>query len=378
VSTPETMRHPPSPSRRRRKWPYAMVALVLLGAGSAYGLRAPKPEIIDQTLVVTAKRASLAIEVIDVGRVEAFEEVEILSKVPGRVAEVLVKDGDAVKKGDPLILLDTRDYGRVVARERALLDTAQAKVAYAQRNVARKRELAKEGLLSALDMDVAERELQLMELDVRTARVVLTQAEDRLRDARIVAPASGTAIRRKIEPGEMVIPGVESTFEKRALLMIADLSRLIIKVELNQIDVSKVRLGQRVTATFDGLPDERFAAHVTEISPASTKSKELDVFPIKAELDQPDSRIKPGMTADVRIHIEEKPNAVTVPLESVRREAGKAFVKRVVEQEKNRHTERVEVVLGTQNDRFAEVLSGLREGEQVLLDPPASKAEKAM
>jgi multidrug efflux pump subunit AcrA (membrane-fusion protein) len=63
----------------------------------------------------------------------------------------------------------------------------------------------------------------------------------------------------------------------------------------------------------------------------------------------------------------------------VRREAGKAFVKRVIEQEKTRRTERVEVVIGTQNDRFAEVLSGLDEGEQVLLDPPsASKAEKAM
>jgi RND family efflux transporter MFP subunit len=213
---------------------------------------------------------------------------------------------------------------------------------------------------------------------VRTAHVTLTQAEDRLRDARIVAPASGTAIRRKIEPGEMVIPGVESTFEKRALLMIADLSRLVIKIELNQIDVSKVRLGQRVTATFDGLPDEKFAARVTEISPASTKAKDLDVFPIKAELDQPDPRIKPGMTADVRVHIEEKPAAVTVPIESVTHEAGKAFVKRIIERQKDRHTERVEVVLGTQNDRFAEVVSGLNEGEQVLLDPPAAKAEKAM
>jgi HlyD family secretion protein/macrolide-specific efflux system membrane fusion protein len=364
--------------RRRRTWPYVTVAVVLLGAGSAYALRAPKQEKIDQTMVVTAKRAPLAVEVIDVGRVEAFEEVEILSKVSGRVAQVLVKDGDAVKKGDALILLDTRDYGRVVARERALLDTAQAKVSYAKRQFDKKRELMREGLLSALDFDVAERELQLMELDVRTARVTLTQAEDRLRDARIVAPASGTAIRRKIEPGEMVIPGVESTFEKRALLMIADLSRLVIKIELNQIDVSKVRLGQRVTATFDGLPDEKFAARVTEISPASTKAKDLDVFPIKAELDHPDPRIKPGMTADVRVHIEEKPAAVTVPLESVTHEAGKAFVKRVIEHEKDRRTERVEVVLGTQNDRFAEVVSGLHEGEQVLLDPPAAKAEKAM
>lgn len=378
------MSHPEKPERstvtlrRRRTWPYLTVAVVLLGAGSAYALRAPKQEKIDQTMVVTAKRAPLVVEVIDVGRVEAFEEVEILSKVAGRVAEVLVKDGDTVKKGDPLILLDTRDYGRVVARERALLDTAQAKVNYAKRQFEKKRELAREGLLSALDFDVAERELELMELDVRTAHVTLTQAEDRLRDARIVAPASGTAIRRKIEPGEMVIPGVESTFEKRALLMIADLSRLVIKIELNQIDVSKVRLGQRVTATFDGLPDEKFAARVTEISPASTKAKDLDVFPIKAELDQPDPRIKPGMTADVRVHIEEKPAAVTVPIESVTHEAGKAFVKRIIERQKDRHTERVEVVLGTQNDRFAEVVSGLNEGEQVLLDPPAAKAEKAM
>jgi HlyD family secretion protein/macrolide-specific efflux system membrane fusion protein len=365
--------------RRRRAWPYVTAAVLLLGAGSAYAVRAPKEEKIDQTLVVTAKRVPLAIEVIDVGRVEAFEEVEILSKVSGRVAEVLVKDGDTVKKGDPIILLDTRDYGRVVARERAMLDTAQAKLGYAERQFAKKRELAREGLLSALDFDVAERELDLMKLDVRTARVTLTQAEDRLRDARIVAPASGTAIRRKIEPGEMVIPGVESTFEKRALLMIADLSRLVIKIELNQIDVSKVRLGQKVTATFDGLPDQRFAARVTEISPASTKAKDLDVFPIKAELDHADPRIKPGMTADVRVHIEEKPDAVTVPLESVTHEAGKAFVKRVIEREKRRHTERVEVVLGTQNDRFAEIVSGVSEGEQVLLDPPsAAKAEKAM
>jgi len=378
VSTPQKAQRPMSSPRRRRVWPYVTVALLLLGAGSAYALRAPKHEIIDQAMVVTAKRAPLAIEVVDVGRIEAFEEVEILSKVAGRVAEVLVKDGDTVKKGDPLVILDPRDFRRVVARERALLDTAQAKVAYAQRNVARKRELAKEGLLSALDLDVAERELELMDLDVKTARVVLTQSEDRLRDSRIVAPASGTAIRRKIEPGEMVIPGVESTFEKRALLMIADLSRLVVKIECNQIDVSKVRLGQRVTATFDGLPGERFAAHVTEIAPASTKAKDLDVFPIKAELEEPDPRIKPGMTADVRIHIEEKAQAITVPIESVRREAGKAFVKRVVEREKTKHTERVEVILGTQNDRFAEVLSGLHEGEQVLLDPPAGKAEKAM
>jgi macrolide-specific efflux system membrane fusion protein len=373
-----TLEKPARSARRRRIWPYLTLATMLVGGGSAYALRAPKQEVIDAALIVTAKRAPLAVEVVDVGRVEAFEEVEILSKVAGRVAEVLVKDGDLVKKGQPLVVLDPRDFGRVVAREKAALDTAAAKVAYAKRNVVRKRELAKEGLLSALDLDVAERELELMDLDVKKVRVTLAQAEDRLHDSRIVAPASGTVIRRKIEPGEMVVPGVESTLDKRALLMIADLSRLVIKIELNQIDVSKVRLGQPVTATFDGLPGERFAAHVKEIAPASTKAKDVDVFPIKAELDRTDPRIKPGMTADVRVHIEEKSQAITVPIESVRREGGKAFVKRVVASDKAKHTERVEVVIGTENDRFAEVVSGLGEGDDVLLDPPAGKAEKAM
>jgi HlyD family secretion protein/macrolide-specific efflux system membrane fusion protein len=373
-----TLEKPVRIARRRRTWPYLTLATMLVGGGSAYALRAPKQEVIDEALIVTAKRAPLAVEVVDVGRVEAFEEVEILSKVAGRVAEVLVKDGDLVKKGHPLVVLDPRDFGRVVAQAKAALDTAAAKVAYAERNVVRKRELAKEGLLSALDLDVAERELELMDLDVKQVRVTLTQAEDRLHDSRIAAPASGTVIRRKIEPGEMVVPGVESTLDKRALLMIADLSRLVIKIELNQIDVSKVRLGQPVTATFDGLPGERFAAHVKEIAPASTKVKDVDVFPIKAELDRTDPRIKPGMTADVRVHIEEKSQAITVPIESVRREGGKAFVKRVVASEKAKHTERVEVVIGTENDRFAEVISGLGEGDDVLLDPPAGQAEKAM
>jgi HlyD family secretion protein len=141
-----------------------------------------------------------------------------------------------------------------------------------------------------------------------------------------------------------------------------------VRVELNQVDMSKVRVGQRVTATFDGLGGETFEARVTEVSPASNRppGKELDVFPLKAELDKPDPRVKPGMVADVRIHVDEKPNVVMVPIESIRRENGKTSVKRVTERGEEMHSDRVDIVLGAQNDRFAEVLSGTAKNENDL------------
>jgi HlyD family secretion protein/macrolide-specific efflux system membrane fusion protein len=367
--------------RRWRAWSIWILVLLVAGSGTAFALRPKKGEKIDRALLVTAQRAPLAVEVVDVGKVEAFEQVDIQSKVAGRVAEVLVQEGQHVEVGQLLLLLDQRDFRRVVARETAALAASQARAGFSQRGLERKTALAGEGLSTRLELEQAEREARLAEIDIDSARVALTVANDRLRDTRIVAPAAGTVIRRKIEPGEMVVPGVESVFEKRALLTIANLSRLIVKVELNQVDMSKVRVGQRVTATFDGLAGETFPARVTEVSPASNRppGKDLDVFPIKAELDKPDPRVKPGMVSDVRIHVDEKPNVIAVPIEALRREAGKTFVKRVVERGEEMRTEQVEVVLGTQNDRSAEIVSGLSDGDKVLLDPPSSaKNETAM
>lgn len=366
---------PLSPGRRRR-WPWIAAALVALAAAGGVVVQSrAAPEPLDPALIVTAARAPLAIEVIDVGRVRPLEQVEIESKVAGRVARVLVDEGDRVAAGDVLIELERRDFSRAVARELSALRRARALYAHTQRDVARRSLGAREGLVTGVDLELAEHQRELARLDLGAARVGLASARDRLADARITAPAAGTVIRRSIEPGEMVVPGVESTFEKRSLLTIADLSRLIVEVELNQIDVAKVRIGQRVSVTLDALPNERFSARVTEIAAASVRppGKELDVFPVEALLERSDPRIKPGMTADVRIHVEERSGVVSLPLEAVRRDAGKAFVERVVDGERGPVTERVEVVLGLENDRAVEIAAGLSEGDRVLVAPPSAE-----
>ena len=103
------------------------------------------------------------------------------------------------------------------------------------------------------------------------AREALAVAEDQLRYSRLVAPIDGTVIQRSIRVGETVVPGTMATLDERSLLLIADLSTLIAKVELNQIDVAKIRLGQAVTLTLDALPGKTYSAKVSKIAPAEQK-----------------------------------------------------------------------------------------------------------
>jgi RND family efflux transporter MFP subunit len=187
----------------------------------------------------------------------------------------------------------------------------------------------------------------------------------------------GTVTERGIQPGEVVSPGVQATFEGRALLTVADLSTLVVKVELNQIDVARIRPGQKAIVTLDALPGKRYEAIVSRIAPASMtpKDKQVDVFPIEATLATSDAAIKPGMTADVRIQIEKRPRVLAVPVEAVTKEAGKPYVdKVVVSREGQTSTQKIDVRLGARNDRDIEILGGLDEGDRVLVSSSAPRS----
>jgi len=362
--------------RRRRRWLLALGAVLVFSAtfaGWKVTHRAVKT--IDPALVVSATRTSLQVEVVDVGRIEAVDTVEIESRIPGRVLQVLVDEGDAVKAGQPLVRLDRREAQRAVARASTELARARARAAFADKAAERQARGAAQGLVTQVERDLARQEHGLAVLDEKLARVALGEARDQLKYAEITSPIAGTVTRRAIEPGEMVKPGVQSSFESVALLTIADLSRLIVKTELNQIDVAKVKLGQRVSLSLDALPGEKFAARVTRIAPASVRpaGKDVEVFPVEAELEQADARIKPGMTADVRVFVRERPNVLALPLESVRREGDQSFVTRVVHDAAGERTERVSVTLGAENDHQVEVTGGIGEGDQVLIDPKSAR-----
>jgi macrolide-specific efflux system membrane fusion protein len=337
---------------------------------------------LDQKMIVTATRGDLEISVMELGKIEPLEKVAIKSKVAGQVEKVLVDEGDKVKKGQLLLYLDPNDFNRAVTRAKHDVEREQAGLELATLTLERKkRGFAERGVAQA-DVDMAESEVKTRRATVAQAKATLATAADQLRYSRIVASMDGTITQRTIRPGETVVPGFAATLDDRSLMVLSDLSALIAKTELNQIDVAKVRLGQRVTLTLDALPGKTFKAKVTKIAPASTlpKGKDVEVFPIEATLEPEGTQvIKPGMTADVKIHVETKPGVLKLPIEAVIKEKGKSYANRITDDPRGggrTKQSRVEVKVGARNDREIEVTDGLHAGDRVLIRPASADANE--
>jgi HlyD family secretion protein/macrolide-specific efflux system membrane fusion protein len=385
-----------APKKKRRRWPWVVLTLLsMIAGGIKMGVGRSAPKELDGSLIVQVKRGDLPIEVIETGKIQPREKVEVKSKVAGQVERVFVEEGTRVKKGQPLLRIDPTDFRRDVARTesdvaRAEADVAQAENAleFARLSLDRKQKGLEGRGVAQIDVDFAANELKAKTTSVKSAQVMLAgakvalgAAQDRLRYTQIDAPMDGTVIQRGIEPGEVVTPGVQATFEGKALLTVADLSTLIVKADLNQIDVAKIELGQKVKLTLDALPGKSYEAVITKVAPASSipKGGTVEVFPVEATVAKmvgaDTSAIKPGMTADVRVHIETKPNVLYLPIEAVVKEAGKASVTKIVELEGGkRRTDKVDVKTGVRNDRDVQILDGVKEGDKVLIKP-ASAAE---
>jgi membrane fusion protein, macrolide-specific efflux system len=373
---------------KKRKWLSRLIVVVVLAAiagGVTWKLKGGDDKPIEDALVVKVKRADLAVEVIDTGKIEPREKVDIKSKVAGQVLEVLVDEGQQVKKGQPLLRLDTQDYAREAARADAELAQAQQAHAFAEQALARKKAALADRAVSQADVELAQNDVDMRKASVRIAEVAVSAAKDRLRSCEVRSPLDGTVIERGIEPGEVVSPGVQATFEGKPLLTVADLSTLIVRSELNQIDVARVALDQAVTLTLDALPERKWTAKVTKIAPAAVKAqgRDAEVFPVEATIDAGAdgiAAIKSGMTADVRVLVETRPQVLLVPIEAIVKEEGKSWVKPVTLAEDGKTKkkgERIEVKVGKSNDREMEILEGLKEGDEVAIDPASSKDNEA-
>jgi HlyD family secretion protein/macrolide-specific efflux system membrane fusion protein len=364
--------------RSRRRWPWLVVVLSVVAGGVFFAQRSrAKPSPIDPAQIVTVARKSLEVEILETGRVQPKEKVDLKSKVAGQVQSVLVQEGATVKKGDVLLVLDPTDFQRELARADADCSQAEAALDFAKLARGRAERGVAEGVASRAELDQTSHDERTKSVAVHAAEVARTVAQDHMRYTRLVSPIDGTVIARGIEPGEAVVPGVQATFDGKALLTVADLSSLLVKVNLNQIDVAKVAVGREATLTLDALPNHSYRAVITKVAPASVKltGKDQEVFPVEARLTEPDGLVKPGMTADVRIHLDAKSGVLAIPLEAVVKESGRSYVTRITEDKTgDRRTEKVEVTLGLRSDREVEVTSGLDEGARVMLRP-ASAAE---
>src|SRR5204863_583873 len=271
--------------------------------------------------------------------VDPVTKVDVKSAVSGRVLTLRVREGAIVKSGDVLAEGEPDvSQAQTLSDVQGALTQAKLKLEDVERSYASQKALFDQGLLgSDAFKGVTNQREQAIEA-LKAARMRYQIVEDRgipisgnasSQNARVTAPMSGVVIKKGVELGETVTSGVSSFNAGTVLFTVADLKSLIIRVNLNEVDIAKVSVGQPVRVTLDAYPQKTFAGKVRFVAPAAKVVEKIKVFEVEVALDELGDAFRTGMSANVEILGERRAQALSVPLEALQRREGEVVVYRL-------------------------------------------------
>lgn len=376
----------------------AAVALAFLGGGGTE---------IDPSRLATVARGDVAKSVVATGRVEPVSKVEIKSKANGIVKDLKVDVGEPVRVGQILVELD-KDLLAARAREaRAALSGAQANftaaeaeyeknkveaegpdVPFARRNVDRAEQLARERLLAPQNLDDAKRVLEQAEnrqlaaktqLGVALARVsqaraavaaaqaAVERAEEELANATIRSPIDGMVLSRPVELGSPVSSILNLGANATLVMVLGDISQVYVKGNVDEADIGAVRLDQPARIRVETFRDRQFDGKVTQISPMGTDRDNVISFEVRVSINNAGGVLLANMTANAEIILEMHKNTLVVPEAAIVYDAQRNASVDVATPSSKTGRERTPIKIGVSNGTRTQVLSGLTEGQQVVL-----------
>jgi HlyD family secretion protein len=269
------------------------------------------------------------------GKIEAKTQVKVSADIMGKIVELAVKEGDRVNKGQLMLQLDDTQYRAFDEQARATAASARARAREAEQSLrgaeaTYRRQLAlfERKLLSEAEKDQADSAIEAARSAAQGARqevaradASVTAAADNLRKTRFVAPFDGVVSALNVEAGENVITGTMNN-PGTEILVVSDLSRMLVKADVDETDVVDVKLGQKAKITVDALPDTSFPGTVADVGNTAKRSLTSVVegqtnFEVKVVFDRDVSQVRPGMTADVEIETGTHAKALGVPVQAV-------------------------------------------------------------
>jgi RND family efflux transporter MFP subunit len=389
--------HERAGSRRGLAW---VVGLLVVAGGAAalwLWLTRERPVEVQVATVVERATGAQAGVLNATGYVTARRRATVSSKITGKVIEVNVEEGMAVKEGQVLARLDDSNARAALLLAEAQTEAARRAVAESEVRLAearvtlrRRLQLVKDGLATQAEVDQAQAEVDSIDARIAASRQQVRVAESQvgvqqtdLDNTVIRAPFTGVAISKDAQPGEMVSPvSAGGGFTRTGICTIVDMRSLEIEVDVNEAYINRVMPGQSVSAVLDAYPDWQIPTRVITMVPTADRQKATVL--VRIGFNELDPRILPDMGVKVTFLREEEDTsgqdatprvrAVAVPKTAVRTENGQSFVFVV----KGNVVERRAVkVGGTDGDRL-EVIAGLQTGEQVVSPLPADLQDGAM
>ena len=399
---------------KKRWWILGATGVVLVGVMLIVAKANGKPKAPGQETpfrLGKVQAEDLQVSVREVGVVDPFTKVDIKSTVSGRMVAIKVREGFVVKAGEVLAEVEP-DVNQAQTLSDVQGNVSQARVAFlnADKDFAQQTSLFKQGLVSDQAYRGAKVTRDLAQETLKAAQTRYQIVEDRgipisgnasSQLARVTAPMNGVIIKKGVEIGDTITSGVSSFNAGTAIFTVADLKSLIIRVNLNEVDIAKVQVGQPVRISLDSYPQRTFTGKVRFVAPAADLVEKIKVFKVEIALDELSDCYRTGMSANVEILGDKREKAISVPLEALQRRDGQAVVFRLkkgltpkelasakeglsgrskfvwLSDHWKDYFEGVPVKAGIATLERVEILSGLSKDDQVSLeDPTRKKVEK--
>ncbi|MFN2567786.1 MAG: efflux RND transporter periplasmic adaptor subunit [Gemmatimonadaceae bacterium] len=291
--------------------PLALTALSLLACG-----RKNRQAANIQTAPVT--RRTIVIDAQAAGTVEPINVVEVKSKASGVITRMPVETGTAVKPGDLLAQVDTRDVQNQYNQALADVRAAEARLEVSGAQKRRADEMFRARVITAQEHEASTLDYANAQAQVVRARASLDLAKQRLEDATVTAPVAGTVIEKAVSLGQVITSATGAFGGGTTLLKMADLTRVRVRALFNETDIGQVTPAQPATVVVDAYPDRRFAGMVEKIEPQAVVQQGVTMFPVLVTLDNREGLLKPGMNGEVSVLIDERVNVLAVPNDAVR------------------------------------------------------------
>lgn len=404
--------------KRARKWWWlggaAALALIAVAAG-----RPTTETQADKDKVKTAKAVigDVQVRVTEVGSVEPQVKVDVKSVLSGKVAEILVREGDRVHRGQVLARVEpdvnqAQDLAQVKNRVNESDITLTEARAYHERNQG----LLAQGLLSAqagLESETRYRSAKAAH-DAAVERYKIVQesgvpialANTVSQRLNVTSPMDGVVIRRPVELGDTVTSGVSSFNAGTVLMTVADIGTMIVKAGINEVDIGKVRLEQPVRISLDAYPKVKFTGVIRRIAPAARLEEKVKVFDVEIAVDRQGAELRTGMTANIDVVGEKREKVLAVPVEALfhKNETEIVYVRKAPAlkaadsggflskvfaagqkdvaaplPEKDRWKEQFdvrEVETGLASFDRVQIVKGLKDGDEIAVEDPSRPKEK--
>ena len=394
-------------SWRFRIWLSAGVLVVLLVAGFAL-MRLANGSSVDANRIAKVVRGDVARSVVATGKIQPITKVEVKSKASGIVEKLFVDINNRVKKGQPLAELDQLEIQAQVEAQRAQLASSEANVGTYEANVEqdkvnaaapdlpmykatldRNLEMQKEGIVSRQALDDANKDylaavtrrdsskaqigvdvakLKQAHAQVQEAEASLKQLEEQLGYTTILAPMDGVILSRDVEIGDAVSSILVLGSTATLLMTEGDVNEVYVDGKVDEADIAHVYMGQLARIKVESFRDRTFNGKVTKISPMGVEKDNVTTFEVRVSINNPGGELKALMTANAEILLDEHKGVLTVPENAVSYDNQKNASVKVPDRKQKDGMRKVPVMVGLSNGSVTEIVSGLSEGNQVVLE----------